>query len=85
MPFPCTVIEYLVGAVGPANRTSELYPGCQAYMAGRDSDAWAIVRADMDDENSPLGAAAALQHGFSTGMVVAFSLHAILVELYVSL
>lgn len=37
----------------------------------------------MDDDESPLGAAAALQIGFSTGMGIALILHAFLVELYV--
>lgn len=52
-------------------------------MKGEDPERWTVVRANMDDDKSPLGAAAALQIGFSTGMVLAFILHAFLVELYV--
>lgn len=54
-------------------------------MAGEDPGRWTVSRADMDDQDSPLGSAAALQIGFSTGMVIAFFLHAFLVELYVRL
>lgn len=84
-PFSCKVVEYLVVAVGPAFRVAKLYPACEAYMAGEDPEAWTVVRANMNDDQSPLGAAAALQIGFSTGMVLAFILHAFLVELYVGL
>lgn len=83
-PFSCEVVEYLVKAVGPAFRVAKLYPACKDYMAGDDPGRWTVVRANMDDDQSPLGAAAALQIGFSTGMVIAFILHAFLVELYVS-
>ena len=85
-PFPCKVIEYLVSAVGPSDRVSELYPACKSYMDGHSAaePQWTLVRADMDDGDSPAGAAAALHLGFSVGMVLAFLMAAACVEVCVS-
>lgn len=84
-PFPCKVVEYLVAEVGPVNRTAQLFPACEDYMSGKNPDQWTVVEARLSDLDSPVPAAASLQLGFALAASIAFVIHLVGVELYVSL
>lgn len=61
----------------------ELYPACNDYMDGKNDDQYTLVLADLGDDKSPAGAAAALHLGFGVGMVLSFLTAAAFVEFYV--
>ena len=84
-PFPCKVVEYLVAEVGPVNRTAKLFPACASYMSGDNPNQWTVVEANLSGNDSPVPAAASLQLGFALAGSIAFVIHVVLVELYVSL
>lgn len=81
---PCEVIEYMVG---DPDRTLELYPACAAYLSGQegnDTEALAPVEADFNNGTSAAEVGVALEQGFTVGLWLAFFIHAVLVEVYVS-
>lgn len=80
-PLQCAVIEYL-GGLNP-DRTKTLYPNCSSYLAGDEPGQEILVRANWDFDDLP-GTAVSLRFGYLFGGWVAFTLHAIGVEIYVS-
>ena len=74
--MPCDVVEFLNSSTG---QISGPLPGCTS------PDAWTAVRANINDSTSPLGPAASLRAGFGMAGWLALALHAIGVEIYVSL
>jgi len=72
--IPCRLVQFL-NSTGQFNDT---FPPCST------PDSWTAVRADLNDNTTPLGPAASLRAGFGMAGWLALFLHAIGVEIYVS-
>lgn len=77
---PCAQIDFLLGA----NKTLALYPACEAFYNGTSEHAKVLVDANFSSNNAmEIGASMGMTFG-SAGWI-ALWLHAIAVEVYVSL
>lgn len=78
--WPCAKLDYVLES---ANATLSKYPSCAGFYDGSNIDAQAMVKADMDN-GGPEGIGAALGLSFGLSSWLAFVIHAIGVEFYVS-
>ena len=60
----------------------EDFPSCEAYADGSNLDEVSVVPADFNGKAANIGAA--LDMSFGTGLWLAFAIHALGVEIYVS-
>ncbi|OAL05101.1 hypothetical protein IQ06DRAFT_268839 [Phaeosphaeriaceae sp. SRC1lsM3a] len=79
--WSCAKIE---SALPSPTLLSEMYPACEAYINGSNPGAMDKVLANLDGETSA-NAGAALDLSFGMALWMAFSLHAIGVEIYLNL
>lgn len=78
---PCGQLDFMFK--GDYNDTLSLFPGCEAFYSGENLDQYTLVRADMAGE-SVANVAAAIGMGFGPATWLAFAIHAIGIEIYVS-
>jgi hypothetical protein len=79
IPMPCAKVSYLMGSEA---KTLATYPECQSYFSHQDANKLVLVPASMHGNGS--NAAAALSLGFGAAFWLAFTMHAVGVEIYVS-
>lgn len=79
VPMPCAKVASLMRS---EQKTLQTYPECEAYFSGRDLDKAVAVRASMQGNQSNVTAILSL--GFGAAFWLAFTLHAVGVEIYVS-
>jgi hypothetical protein len=79
VPMPCAKVFFLVGS---EQRTLKQHPECEAYFSGQDVNKVVLVPATMDGNGS--NTIAILSMGFGAAFWLAFTLHALGVEIYVS-
>lgn len=79
---PCAQVADMVE---DANRTLELYPECATFFSGENPGQQVVVHADLTSPSSAAEAGAAAGMAFGMAIWLAFALHAIGVEVYVSL
>ena len=77
---PCAQIEYVTAN---SIEFAEEFPSCAGYISGANPEQWTTIKADFDG-GSP-GVMAALDMSFGMGLWLAFAIHAIGIEIYVSL
>jgi len=77
--YPCEQINSVLGEKG----TLKYYPGCAPYYDGSVTDQRVIVTPNFNGAD-PMEIAAALGTAFGTAGWLAFWIHAIIVEVYVS-
>ncbi len=80
--MPCKVIDYILH--GSHEKMMQLAPGCAAYINGDNPEQWTAMQASWTDDN-PVGKTAAIQIAFIVSGWVSFFIHAVGVEIYVSL
>lgn len=73
----------IASELSPPNSLSAMYPACEAYVNGSNPGAVAEVWASLDGETG-VNAGAALNSSFGAALWLAFALHALGVEIYVS-
>lgn len=78
--MPCNKIDFVLGRQG----TLALYPDCVAFYHGNDA-ARVIVEADFNSSDDPIALTGSLSITFGVAGWLALWIHAILIELYVSL
>ena len=78
----CAKIAYIYRSAPSQNFTLSLYPDCESYFSGTDSDKHVLVAADMNGMPEQIGAA--LNSCFGAAAWLAIAMHAVGVELYVS-
>lgn len=84
--MPCYKIEYVIANAkvpDPNITLATTFPDCAAYISNTDPTKMAIVRANL--LGSVVERAAVLNMSFGTATWIAIVIHAVLVELYVSL
>lgn len=74
----CAQVDYTLGE----EMTRAEYPGCEAFYSGEDPYKQTLVKASM--EGDAMTAGAALGVSFGPAIWLAFVLHAVGVEVYVS-
>lgn len=74
----CAQVDYTLGE----NRTRENYPDCDAFYSSKDPLKQTLVKATMDSDD--ITAEATLGLAFGPALWLAFVLHAIRIEIYVS-
>lgn len=74
----CAQVDYTLGE----NRTREEYPDCEAFYSGEDPNKPTLVKATMSGNAMTAGATLGLS--FGPAIWLAFVLHAIGIEVYVS-
>lgn len=79
IPMPCAKVAYLMGSKA---KTLAAYPDCESYFSHPDANKVVLVPASMNGNGS--NAAAALSLGFGAAFWLAFTMHAVGVEVYVS-
>jgi hypothetical protein len=79
VPMPCAKVASMMGS---AERTLRAYPECEAYFSREDVNKMVLVHASMDGNGS--NAMAILSFSFGAAFWLAFVLHAVGVEVYVS-
>lgn len=77
---PCAQINFLFGR----DYTLQLYPGCLPYYQGKNPDQEVVVTANFDSTTNPMEIGAALGVSFGAAGWLAFWIHAIAIEVYVS-
>ena len=78
---PCYQLAFMMGP----RRALRSYPDCQAYFNGTNEQQHVAVQALMSGGAAqPSGVAAALGASFGSSLWLAFALHAIGIEIYVS-
>lgn len=77
--MPCAKVSFLVGS---EESTLQQYPDCEAYFSGEDVNKAVLVTASMEGNGS--NATAILSLGFGAAFWLAFTMHAVGVEIYVS-
>lgn len=75
----CAQVDYVLGE----NATRAEYPDCDAFYSGEDPFRSTMVKATMSSDNMTAGAAVGL--AFGPALWLAFFLHAVGIEFYVSL
>lgn len=75
----CAQVDYTLGE----NATRADYPDCEAFYSGEDPNKVTLVKASMSG-GSAMTAGAALGVSFGPAIWLAFVLHAIGIEVYVS-
>ncbi|KAG7290013.1 hypothetical protein NEMBOFW57_000005 [Staphylotrichum longicolle] len=80
IPMPCAKVSYLMGSEA---KTLAAYPDCESYFSHQDANKAVLVPASMNGNGS--NAAAALSLGFGAAFWLAFTMHAIGVEVYLHL
>ena len=78
VPMPCAKVFFLMGT---AEKTLKSYPECEAYFSGHDTNKAVLVPATMQGNGS--NTTAALSLTFGAAFWLAFTLHAVGVEIYV--
>lgn len=81
LSMSCSVIEYLHKSFPNASQT--VYPSCEAYFSGENLAQEALVTTNWDLNDLP-GITAALRIGYAVGGWVAFAIHSVGIEIYVS-
>lgn len=76
---PCEQIEYILGS---QEESVNAYPGCAPYFNGSDPSKQVAVEANFNGD--PVQLTVALGSNFGSAMWLAFAIHAIGVEVYVS-
>ena len=76
--MPCAKVSFLMGG---AEKTLESYPECESYFSGHDTNRAVLVPATMQGNGSTTTAALSLT--FGAAFWLAFTLHAVGVEIYV--
>jgi hypothetical protein len=79
VPMPCARVSSMMGS---AERTLRRYPECEPYFSGQDVAKMALVPASMGGNGSNV--TAILSFSFGAAFWLAFVLHAVGVEVYVS-
>lgn len=77
---PCDKIEYILKSV---NTTTTLYPECSSFFSGGNPAQQAIVNANYYGTNA-VEIAAAFNITFGAAFWLAFAMHAVGIEIYVS-
>ncbi|KAH6839617.1 hypothetical protein B0I37DRAFT_238069 [Chaetomium sp. MPI-CAGE-AT-0009] len=80
VPMPCDKVFSLTGS---QNKTLQQHPECEVYFSGQDPKKAVLVSATMDGNGS--NATAVLSLGFGAAFWLAFTLHAVGVEIYLRL
>lgn len=79
---PCVQVDYTLGQ----NQTRALYPACEPFYTGQNPDQFVLIPARIGTEGTNAAtAAAALGETFGAAFWLAFVLHAVGVEIYVSI
>lgn len=79
VPMSCDKVFSLTGS---QNKTLQQHPDCEAYFSGQNPNKAVLVSATMDGNGSNVTAVLSL--GFGAAFWLAFTLHAVGVEIYVS-
>lgn len=79
--MPCGKVDFILE---DRSTMAQRYPGCAAYLDGSNPDQYAIVPANMSGPDA-VQVAAALNLSAGGAFLVAIVLHAIGVEIYVSI
>lgn len=79
VPMPCAKVAWLIG---DQQETLQQYPECEAYFSGQDVNKVALVSASMQGNESNVTGLLSLS--FGAAFWLAYTLHAVGVEIYVS-